>query len=37
MDRGAQWARVHGVATSQTWLSDLVPPFVSLEEGPRQE
>ena len=22
MDRGAQWATVHGVAKSQTWLSD---------------
>ena len=33
MDRGARWATVHGVETSQTWLSDLARPFVSLEEG----
>ena len=27
MDRGASWAAVHGVATSQTWLSDFTFTF----------
>ena len=31
MDRGAQWATVHGVAKSRTLLSNLLLTFVSLQ------
>ena len=32
MDRGAWWAAVHGVAKSQTRLSDFTFPFHALEK-----
>ena len=40
MDRGAWWATVHGVAKSQTWLSDLhfhfLSPLLHLIQDERQ-